>query len=58
VFHHGSVLVEERLALGAVCDHRVGPRRQLDMGGKTTAPGADNARRSHLFSQAHELSGA
>ena len=43
VFHHHGVLVQERLAFGAVGDDGVGLGGELDVSGKTAAAGADDA---------------
>ena len=56
MLHHDGVLVQERLALGAVGDDRVRLGRQLDMRGKSAAARAHHPGPSDLFNKVHEKS--
>ena len=52
--HHDRVLVQQRLALRAVGDHRVRLGRQFDVGGKPPAARADHAGLFHFVGQSHK----
>ena len=51
VLHELGVLVDERLALGAVGDHEFNARLGLDVGGKAGAAGADYTQGTQHFTR-------